>query len=197
MEDLVRLAAQRGYPIALIGGRSGVAVEALECLKKRHTGLHGWAVEAPEFDLEYMGSPAKYELRIRNYDEGQKDRTSSFVLHNSKFVIPLTGDLEDHIKQLARRIVERGTRLIFVGLGAPKQEYLIENAKCQMLNAKCPLIFMSVGGAFDIIAGRVKRAPAVVRWMGFEWLWRLVRQPWRLRRQLALVKFLWLLAIKG
>ncbi len=51
---------------------------------------------------------------------------------------------------------------------------------------------MSVGGSFDTIAGRVKRAPFLLRAIGLEWLWRLVREPWRFGRQLRLLQFLWL-----
>ena len=51
---------------------------------------------------------------------------------------------------------------------------------------------MGVGGAFDYLAGRAVRAPQIVRDLGMEWLWRLVQDPWRWRRQLALLKFVWL-----
>jgi len=45
---------------------------------------------------------------------------------------------------------------------------------------------MGVGGAFDFIAGRQKRAPQLIRRLGLEWLYRLCRQPWRWRRMLDL-----------
>jgi N-acetylglucosaminyldiphosphoundecaprenol N-acetyl-beta-D-mannosaminyltransferase len=48
---------------------------------------------------------------------------------------------------------------------------------------------MGVGGAFDFISGRVRRAPALMRTHGLEWLYRLARQPWRWRRMLALPRF--------
>jgi N-acetylglucosaminyldiphosphoundecaprenol N-acetyl-beta-D-mannosaminyltransferase len=49
-----------------------------------------------------------------------------------------------------------------------------------------------VGGTLDYIAGRARRAPAVVRDAGLEWAWRLALEPWRLRRQLQLPRF-WVL----
>lgn len=49
---------------------------------------------------------------------------------------------------------------------------------------------MGVGGAFDFIAGEIPRAPNFLRKAGFEWLFRLVVQPWRIKRQLALISFL-------
>ena len=50
-------------------------------------------------------------------------------------------------------------------------------------------VAMGVGGVLDYMAGRVRRAPPLVRNAGLEWLFRLVRQPWRWRRQVALVAF--------
>ena len=94
---------------------------------------------------------------------------------------------------LAEKIRKTNARIVFVALGAPKQEYFIARLRreCQMPNAKCQ-IFMSVGGSFDIIAGRIPRAPAWMRGLGLEFLWRLFREPRRFGRQLALVKFVWL-----
>ena len=51
---------------------------------------------------------------------------------------------------------------------------------------------MGVGGAFDYISGRVPRAPRWVRSIGFEWLFRLLIEPWRIKRQLVLLEFVWL-----
>jgi N-acetylglucosaminyldiphosphoundecaprenol N-acetyl-beta-D-mannosaminyltransferase len=53
---------------------------------------------------------------------------------------------------------------------------------------------MAVGGAFDYISGQIRRAPKWIRDLGFEWFYRLVRQPWRIKRQLALPKFIILVA---
>jgi N-acetylglucosaminyldiphosphoundecaprenol N-acetyl-beta-D-mannosaminyltransferase len=51
-------------------------------------------------------------------------------------------------------------------------------------------IAIGVGGAFDYLSGSVSRAPSWIRSMGFEWLYRLIRQPWRWKRQLALLGFI-------
>ncbi len=75
---------------------------------------------------------------------------------------------------------------LFVAYGAPKQEKWIA---WNLL--KIPVkVAMGVGGAFDFITGRKKRAPGILRRLGLEWLWRLVQEPSRLRRILnATVKF--------
>lgn len=87
------------------------------------------------------------------------------------------------------RIIEKINSLkpdvLFVAMGAPKQEKWIYRFK-DKLNVR---IAMGVGGSFDVLAGRVKRAPAVFRKLGLEWFYRLITQPWRAKRMTALPKF--------
>lgn len=90
-------------------------------------------------------------------------------------------------EDLAQKIRLTKTGIVFVGLGAPKQEYVIGQLS---RTGTYPLILMAVGGSFDILTGRLKRAPLVIRSIGFEWAWRLFQEPWRWQRQLALVKFM-------
>jgi N-acetylglucosaminyldiphosphoundecaprenol N-acetyl-beta-D-mannosaminyltransferase len=99
-----------------------------------------------------------------------------------------------YFQRLARRIVREGTGIVFVALGPPKQEYFIERLSKELstISGLRSTILMSVGGSFDIISGRLRRAPTLMRSLGLEWLWRLLLEPWRLRRQLALVEFVWL-----
>ena len=53
-------------------------------------------------------------------------------------------------------------------------------------------VLVGEGGSFDFreLGGGIRRAPQVVRRIGLEWLWRLLREPWRLRRQLAIPAFI-------
>lgn len=81
--------------------------------------------------------------------------------------------------------------LIFVAFGSPWQELWIKRHRNQFQNC----IVMGVGGAFDFLAGEVPRAPIIIRRLGFEWLFRLVVQPWRWRRQLRLVWFSLLISL--
>jgi N-acetylglucosaminyldiphosphoundecaprenol N-acetyl-beta-D-mannosaminyltransferase len=50
-------------------------------------------------------------------------------------------------------------------------------------------VMMGVGGAFDYLSGSIPRAPKVWQQYGFEWLYRLIQQPWRAKRFLSLIKF--------
>lgn len=75
--------------------------------------------------------------------------------------------------------------ILFVAFGAPKQEkWIAENLSWIPVK-----VAMGVGGSFDYISGLTVRAPSCLRKIGAEWLFRLVIQPWRFKRQLALLFF--------
>ena len=78
--------------------------------------------------------------------------------------------------------------LLFVAYGVPAEEAWIARNRDRL---GVPAM-MGVGGSLDFLAGVAQRAPAWVRRAGLEWLHRLVREPWRWRRQLALPRFAWL-----
>lgn len=85
--------------------------------------------------------------------------------------------------------------MIMVALGAPNQEkWSLDNQ--QLLSESGVKLVMAVGGAFDIIFGRLKRAPKIMRVFGLEWLFRLIQEPWRWKRQLRLLKFWYYLVFK-
>ena len=94
--------------------------------------------------------------------------------------------------RLIERINQFKPDLLLVGFGHGKQEKWIAKNLAR-LKVK---VAMGVGGAIDILAQPWKRAPKLCQCLGLEWLWRLLLQPWRLRRQLALVKFVWLVVIR-
>jgi N-acetylglucosaminyldiphosphoundecaprenol N-acetyl-beta-D-mannosaminyltransferase len=90
---------------------------------------------------------------------------------------PPKGFLDDaeECSRVAKRIEAAKPDLLFVGLGAPKQEYWIE--RYAYLPAK---VMMGIGGSFEFVAGFRKRAPVMIQKIGFEWLWRLCMEPRRL-----------------
>ena len=96
----------------------------------------------------------------------------------------------DESASIVETIRASGADLLFVGLGSPRQEFwLAEHLKATGAGAG-----IGVGGSFDVIAGRVERAPEAWRKLNLEWLYRLVKEPKRWRRQLALPQFVWLIA---
>lgn len=137
MEELVKLAAEKGFTTGFLGGKEGVAKRCAECLLRKY----------PELKVFFA-----------------------------------SGDTNAKIPPCD---------LLFVALGHLKQEKWI----AQNLD-KIPIhVVMGVGGAFDYLSANVPRAPQGLRNLGLEWLFRLVIQPWRIKRQLALLKYLWLLLV--
>ena len=96
----------------------------------------------------------------------------------------------DESPAIAQQIRESGAQLLFAGLGFPKQEFWLAD---HLRETGCGAA-IGVGGSFDVISGKVERAPASWRRFGLEWLYRLVKEPKRWRRQLALPHFVLLIA---
>jgi len=78
-----------------------------------------------------------------------------------------------------------GAAMLFAALGAPKQEKWLAKYRDQLK----PCLLMGIGGSFDVLAGKVQRAPKWMQDARLEWFYRLVKQPSRFGRMLALPKF--------
>ncbi|MFZ2024725.1 MAG: WecB/TagA/CpsF family glycosyltransferase [Microgenomates group bacterium] len=101
--------------------------------------------------------------------------------------------MSSDMSKIVRRISDSQTRFVFVGLGAPKQELFIDILKKQLTKEHAgPVVLMSVGGSFDMLAGNTPRASGFIQRIGFEWLYRLWKEPWRFGRQTHLIDFLFL-----
>ncbi len=79
--------------------------------------------------------------------------------------------------------------IIFVAFGAPYQELWIQRYRSELQKSGVQIV-MVCGGALDTLVGDTASAPRIVGQLGLEWLWRLVLEPWRWRRQLRLITFL-------
>lgn len=106
------------------------------------------------------------------------------------FAVSWTGGTPDPGDDAASlsRIADSGATAVCVAYGAPGQVSWIERNQ-EALAASGVRLAVGVGGAIDILGGNVPRAPRWMRQGGLEWLYRLVREPWRWRRQLALPQF--------
>ena len=190
MEKLVRLAAEKGFIVGFLGGRNKVAKKTAERLLRRYPRLKvAFAESGGEVDQDGqwhsssgrkapLASP-KRSLLVRFASNKSSDivsnvrSTSPIALTDSDFAIPPLD-------------------ILFVAFGHIKQEKWIA-ANLDKILVK---VAMGVGGAFDYLSGSVHRAPKWMRDLGFEWLFRLIIQPWRLKRQLVLLKYLWLIMVK-
>jgi N-acetylglucosaminyldiphosphoundecaprenol N-acetyl-beta-D-mannosaminyltransferase len=165
-----RMTLPDGMPIVWIGKWKGVPVQ-------RVTGV--------DFADDIMRDPrARY---LRHYFYGGKiDSNSRIVAYAEKLLgknaiagwlsppFRPAGSIEDPtvIKQIAATKPD----VIWVGLSTPKQEYWMANHAACFPNT----IFVGIGAAFDFLAGTQQRAPSFVQQIGFEWLYRLTKEPKRL-----------------
>lgn len=127
------------------------------------------------------------------YDASDKSYTillvggKNFAAHNTALVLrkrfhrlkfhAIQNERNRHLKFIINELIQPDC--IFIALGAPKQEIWIHKNLSTFSTVK---LAMGVGGAFDMISGRTSRAPRIMRKMGIEWLWRLILEPWRIRR---------------
>jgi len=105
-----------------------------------------------------------------------------FAGHHHGYFMAEDGSSERVISE----INSSGADVLFVCLGSPAQErWIAENAD-RLDHVR---LAMALGGSVDIYAERVHRAPEIFIKTGLEWLWRLIRQPWRIGRMMKLPKF--------
>lgn len=92
---------------------------------------------------------------------------------------------EEEKEKLIADIVEKKPDILFVAMGSPKQELLMEEmSRCHSA------VYQGLGGSFDVYTGIVKRAPKWWVSHNLEWAYRLIKQPSRIKRQIHLVRFL-------
>jgi N-acetylglucosaminyldiphosphoundecaprenol N-acetyl-beta-D-mannosaminyltransferase len=140
--DIAKLAAEKNYSLALVGGENNVAVQAGAELKKLSPNLRiNLALSSQPFDDRMAG-----EIASNNSD------------------------------------------ILLIAYSPPKQEiWLAQNYQ----NLGCK-VAIGLGGTFDYLAKKRRMAPNFMHYMGLEWLWRLITQPWRIKRMWnAIPVFIW------
>lgn len=95
---------------------------------------------------------------------------------------------DEEKRELIETIATLKPDIVFVAMGSPKQELLM-----QEMQQRHPALYQGLGGSFDVYVGNVKRAPKWWVEHNLEWAYRLVKEPTRIRRQIHLVSFLALL----
>jgi N-acetylglucosaminyldiphosphoundecaprenol N-acetyl-beta-D-mannosaminyltransferase len=159
--------------------------------------------------LSYIGKPvaekvAGIELMHELLAVGEVKGWRIFLLGASPEIIQVTaGKLRDRYPKLQlvgvrdgyfqenedesviRQIREAAPDILLVGRSADKQEPWIDHYKEQL---GVPVI-MGIGGSFDVLSGKLKRAPKLFIRFRLEWFYRLLQEPWRYKRMLLLPKF--------
>lgn len=162
MEALCKEMVRKPVSIGFLGGRGRVAEKTAKCLERKYGKLNIVFTDEEWSEAGFVKARENNDLRFKI-----KEERDEFINPKSIIVNPMID-------------------ILFVAFGAPKQEKWM----AESLEKGGYRVAIGVGGAFDYFGGTTNRSPIVIRSLGLEWLYRLIRQPWRWRRQLALLRFL-------
>lgn len=108
-------------------------------------------------------------------------------------IVGITSGYEREDKTLAN-IIKTKPDMLFVATGSPKQEEFIIKNEDKLKDIR---LIMPVGGSFDVISGYIKRAPKVWQKLRLEWLYRMIKEPKRIKNNLSLFKFMFLVIFRN
>ncbi|RXG64271.1 glycosyltransferase, partial [Candidatus Atribacteria bacterium 1244-E10-H5-B2] len=165
IHNICRLAAKKRYSLYLLGSYPGVASEAALNLTKKYQGIKIVGTHHGYFNCEDR----------ENYENVKNDNN----------------DRNKEEEEIIAEIRENRPDILLVGMGVPKQEKWIN----KNLNRLDVPVCMGVGGSFDVLSGRIPRAPLWMQRHGMEWIYRSIKQPNRAFRTFALFYFIWLVIL--
>lgn len=124
--------------------------------------------------------------------ECQKQKYPELKVFGIQGIKDIKNPKKEEEAEIFRIVADRKPYLLFVAFGSPYQEMWIERHRHELVGMVC----IGVGGAFDYLSGNVGRPNRIFRSIGLEWLLRLIMQPWRWKRQLRLIRFVWLVILQ-
>jgi len=153
-------------------------------------------ISGTDFMLKLIGLAGQYNLKVGflGSKRGVAPKAGRIIKKNYSAKLVFAHHGVDNInsidksenKKLIQKINQAGVDILFVAFGAPKQEkWLYHNLS--KLNIKLGMV---VGGALDQLVDPSLCPPKFIEEIGLGWLYRLLRQPWRIKRQLKLIKFI-------
>jgi len=159
-----------------------------ERLKGRVTG-----VDLIESLFEKFGQ--RFSFFLFGAQEGVASQAAAKIEEQNPLV-KINGTLNGFVGdgEALEKIKTAQPEILLVGLGSPKQEKWIAHNLVKLPTVK---LAIGVGGAFNFLSGRIKRAPRIFRQWGLEWLWRLFREPWRWRQIFSSVVIFSYLVLKN
>lgn len=165
IHNICRLAAKKGYSLYLLGSYPGVASETALNLTKKYPGIKIAGTHHGYFSCE--DSQNCEDVKNGNSVRNKKE------------------------EEIINEIKENKPDILLVGMGVPKQEKWI-NKNLEKLDVP---VCIGVGGSFDVLSGRIPRAPLWMQRHGMEWIYRSIKQPNRTFRVLTLFYFIWLVIV--
>lgn len=143
-------------------------------------------VDLPKTILE-ISNEEKYKLFVL----GATEEVNKMAVKRIKELYPFTNIVGrhdgyfDNEEEIISILVEKKPDIVLIALGSPKQEKFAAKLKNYLPNT----IFIGCGGALNILAGKVKRAPKFFQDNHLEWFYRLIKEPKRIKRQKVLPIF--------
>lgn len=165
--NVCQLTAKKGYSLYLLGASPGIAKKAAENLIKEYPGI------------KIVGTHHGYFNSLDSEGAIINDKSNGNKIDNKEE------------KEIIREIEEKRPDILLVGMGVPKQEKWITKNLSRLNVPVC----MGVGGSFDVLSGKISRAPLWMQKHGMEWIYRLIREPKRVFRIIALFYFIWLVIL--
>ena len=177
IQGICQLAAKKAYSIYLLGAAPGITKETSLKLMKKYPGLkivgnhHGYFHASSLSDKMFRCNIEK------NANTNVKNKDSEIEYNKNK---------EEEI--IIQEINDKKPDILLVGMGVPRQEkWIARNLKSKRLNVP---VCMGVGGSFDVLSGKIPRAPLWMQKHGMEWVYRFIKQPKRTFHTLALFYFM-------
>lgn len=165
IHNICRLAIKKEYSLYLLGSYPGVASEAALNLTKKYPGIKISGTHHGYFECEDSQN-------CEDVENGDSDKNKEE-------------------EEITAEIKEKKPDILLVGMGVPKQEKWISKNLDKLDVPVC----MGVGGSFDVLSGRIPRAPLWMQRHGMEWIYRSIKQPNRVFRVFALFYFIWLVIL--
>ena len=158
-------------------------------------GARALGIEVPErvagIDLFYqllaMSEAEGYPVYLLGAIEDVLNKTVA-VIHKTYPKITIAGSHHgyfDDDKSIVSQVRDSGAKILFVAMSSPKKENFVNKWKNELgVN-----FVMGVGGTFDVVAGKVKRAPNWMQEYGLEWLYRVIQEPRRMFKRYLVTNF--------
>ena len=141
--------------------------------------------------IAQLSSEQGYSIYLLGAGEGVAEQAANALKRRHPDIIiagTYAGSPNDNeFQEIKTRLDAVHPDILLVAYGAPKQDLWINSHHDQFPDSI--KVAMGVGGVFDYLAGRVPLAPPLIRRFGLEWLYRLIKQPWRWRRILKVLAF--------
>lgn len=165
IHNICQLAAKKGYSLYLLGSYPGVASDAALNLTEKYPGIKIAGTHHGYFSCE----DSQNCENVKNSNSGKNKEEEEIIAE----------------------IKEKRPDILLAGMGVPKQEKWISKNLDKLDVPVC----MGVGGSFDVLSGRIPRAPLWMQRHGMEWIYRSIKQPNRVFQVFALFYFIWLVIL--